>query len=350
MTLRRALALAGAALAFALLAGRLLTGAYAEWAWFDALGMASVWRARVVALTTLRAALFAVAFAFTFVNLLVMRRSIVSLVLPRRLANLVIGEAVPSRLLTLTAALLSVLIAAAVSLPQGDWVVFLRAQWATPLGEIDPYLGRDIAFWTAWLPLERMLRDWAVLLAAAVGATVMILYALTPSVHMQRGQLHVSTWVRRHFAVYSAFLLLLIAWGFRLDSFDLLITGSGVREAFTAFDHRVLYPYLIALSICTAACGVLVAWTGWIGYQRAMLGSLLMVLVAGPLGRVGLPLLDRRAVTGRERSALERPYEHARTLYTRRAFGVDEILRGIRADSLRVPDDAIAQRVSGWDP
>jgi hypothetical protein len=65
---------------------------------------------------------------------------------------------------------------------------------------------------------------------------------------------------------------------------------------------------------------------------------------------VGLPLLDRRAVNGRERSALERPYEHARTLYTRRAYGVDEILRGIRADSLRVPDDVIAQRVSGWDP
>lgn len=350
MTLRRALALSGAALALALLAGRLLAGAYADWAWFDALGMGSVWRARVVALTTLRAGLFAVAFVFTFVNLLAMRRSIVSLVLPRRLANLVIGEAVPGRLLTLTAALLSVIIAAAVSLPQGDWVVFLRAQWATPLGEIDPYLGRDIAFWTAWLPLERMLRGWAVLLAAVVGAAVMILYALTPSVHVQRGQLHVSTWVRRHFAVYSAFLLLLIAWGFRLDSFDLLIHGSGVREAFTAFDHRVLYPYMIALSICTAACGALVAWTGWIGYQRAMLGALLMVLVAGPLGRVGLPLLDRRAVNGRERSALERPYEHARTLYTRRAFGVDEILRGIRADSLRVPDDVIAQRVSGWDP
>ncbi|MDP1889904.1 MAG: UPF0182 family protein [Gemmatimonadaceae bacterium] len=350
MTLRRALALAGAALALALLAGRLLAGAYADWAWFDALGMGSVWRARVVALTTLRAGLFAVAFVFSFVNLLAMRRSIVSLVLPRRLANLVIGEAVPGRLLTLTAAVLSVVIAAAVSLPQGDWVVLLRAQWATPLGEIDPYLGRDIAFWTAWLPFERMLRAWAVLLAAVVGAAVMILYALTPSVHVQRGQLHVSTWVRRHFAVYSAFLLLLIAWGFRLDSFDLLIHGSGVREAFTAFDHRVLYPYLIALSICTAACGALVAWTGWIGYQRAMLGSLLMVLVAGPLGRLGLPLLDRRAVNGRERSALERPYEHARTLYTRRAFGVDEILRGIRADSLRVPVDAIGQRVSGWDP
>jgi len=41
-----------------------------------------------------------------------------------------------------------------------------------------------------------------------------------------------STWVRRHFALYSAALLLLVAWGYRLDSFDLLIHGSGVRETF----------------------------------------------------------------------------------------------------------------------
>lgn len=350
MTLRRALALAGAALALALLAGRLLTGAYAEWAWFDALGMASVWRARLVALGTLRAGLFAAAFVFAFVNLLAMRRSIVSLVLPRRLANLVIGEAVPGRHLTLAAALLSVLIAAAVALPQHDWVAVLRAQWATPLGEIDPYLGRDIAFWIAWLPFERLLRDWAVLLAAIVGATVMILYALTPSMHVQQGRLHVSTWVRRHFALYSAFLLLLIAWGYRLDAFDLLIHGSGAREAFTAFDHRVLYPYVIALGIGTAAVGVLVAWTGWIGHQRAMLGALLLVLVAGPLGRLGLPLLNQREANDRERAALERPYDHARTLYTRRAFGVDDILRGARADSLRIGLPLIAQSVSGWDP
>ena len=41
-----------------------------------------------------------------------------------------------------------------------------------------------------------------------------------------------------------------------------------------AFDHRVLFPYLVALSVGTAAVGVLVAWTGWIGQQRAMLGAL----------------------------------------------------------------------------
>ncbi len=350
MTARRGLALAGAALALALIAGRVLAHAYAEWAWFGALGAGSVWTVRFVALTTLRTGLFAASFVFAFVNLFVMRSSIVSLVLPRRVANLEIGEAISSRQLTGTAALLSTVIAAIVALPQRDWVALVRAQWATTLGESDPYLNRDIAFWTGWLPFERTMHEWAVTLAVVVGATVVTLYALTPSMHVQRGRLHVSTWVRRHFALYSAFLLVLVAWGYRLDSFDLLIHGSGLREAFVAFDHRVLYPYYIALGIGTAAVGVLVAWTGWMGYQRATLGALLIVLVAGPLGRLGLPLLDRRAATERERSSLDRPYLHARALYTRRAFRVDDIILGAGADSLRVPQEALSRRVSGWDP
>jgi uncharacterized membrane protein (UPF0182 family) len=350
MTMRRALALGGAALAVALVAGRLLAGAYAEWAWFDALDAGALWRAQVVALTTLRAGLFAVAFAFAFINLFAMRRSIVSLVLPRQVANLHIGEVVPGRALTATAAGISALIAAVMALPQDDWLDLLRVQWASPLGEIDPYLGRDIAFWTAWLPLERALHEWTVLLAAVVGVTVIMLYALTPSVHLEHGRLHVSTWVRRHFAIYSAVLLLLIAWGYRLDAFDLLLRGSGAREAFTSFDHQVLYPYSIALSIGTAGVGILVAWAGWIGNQRVMLGALLIVLFAGPVGRVGLPLIDRRAVNERERIVMERPYQAARTLFTRRAFAVDDILRGARADSVRLADSSIAHRVSGWDP
>ncbi|MBW7934249.1 MAG: UPF0182 family protein, partial [Gemmatimonadaceae bacterium] len=350
MTWRRALALLGAALAVALVVGRLAAGAYAEWAWYDALGASALWRARLGALVELRLGLFVTAFAFAFANLLGMRRSIVSLILPRRVANLHIGEVVPGRALTLTAAFLSLLVAAAVALPQGDWLVWLRAAWATPVGEIDPYLGRDLAFWVAWLPFERSLHAWAVLLAGVVGLTVMLLYALTPSVQFEHGRLHVSTWVRRHFALYSAVLLLLIAWGYRLDAYDLLLQGSGPGNAFSAFDHRVLYPYLFAVSIGTAGLGVLVAWTGWAGHQRAMLGALLLALVAGPVGRFTLPLLDLRVVNDRERTTEERPYAHARVLFTRRAFGVDEIVRGAAADSLRVDQSVIAHRVSGWDP
>ncbi|MHB1311372.1 MAG: UPF0182 family protein [Gemmatimonadaceae bacterium] len=350
MTARRGLLLAGVALALALVAGRLLAGAYADWAWYRAMDAESLWTARLLALTVLRGGLFAVAFVFTFANLFAMRRSIVSLVLPRQLGNLEIGEAVPARALTGAAVAISLLIAGALAIPEGDWVSVLRARWATPLGELDPYLQRDLAFWMGWLPLERAVHEWFVTLAVVVGVTLMLLYGLTPSVQVERGRVHISTWVRRHFAIYSALLLLLVAWGYRLDTFDLLIHGSGARETFVAFDHRVLYPYLIALTVATCCTALMVAWTGWMGYQRATIGGLLLVLVAGPIGRMVLPMLDRRAADERERGRLDRPYRNVRALYTRRAYGVDEVLRGAAADSLRVNAARLATSVSGWDP
>ncbi len=350
MTARGRLALAGVALATVLVAGRVLAGAYAEWAWFSALGAGSLWNAHFVALTALRLGLFAIAFAFAFANLLVMRRSIVSLVLPRQLGNLVIGEAVPGSTLTGATVLLSLVIAAVVALPQDGWLVLLRAYWATPLREIDPYLGRDMAFWMAWLPLERSLHAWSVLLAVVVGATVLLLYALTPSLRVDRGHLHVSTRARRHFAVYTAILLLLVAWGYRLDAFDLFIHGSGPREAFVAFDHQVRFPYLVATGVGTAAAALLVAWTGWVGQQRATLATLLIVVVAGPVGRAVLPLVARRAEHDPQRSVLDRPYHRVRALYTRRAYQLDEILRGAAADRVRADASRLGMSVPGWDP
>jgi len=350
VTARRGLLLAGVALALALVAGRLLAGAYADWAWYRAMDAESLWTARFVALATLRGGLFLVAFVFTFANLFAMRRSIVSLVLPRQLGNLEIGEAVPAGALTGAAVAISLLVAAALALPEGDWVSVLRARWATPLGELDPYLQRDMAFWMGWLPLERTLHEWFVTLAVVVGVVLLLLYGMTPSVHVDRGRVQISTWVRRHFAAYSAVLLLLVAWGYRLDTFDLLIHGSGARETFVAFDHRVLYPYLIALTVATCCTALMVAWTGWMGYQRATIGGLLLVLVAGPIGRMVLPMLDRRAADERERGRLDRPYRNVRALYTRRAFGVDDVLRGAAADSVRGGTARLATSVSGWDP
>lgn len=350
MTARRGLALAGVALAAALVAGRVLAGVYAEWAWYNALGAGATWSARLEALTALRLGLFAVGFVFAFANLLVLRRSIVSLVLPRQLGNLVIGEAVPGSTLTGVTVLLSTVIAAGMALANDAWLVLLRALWSTPLGESDPYLGRDMAFWMGWLPFERSLHAWCVMLAVVVGATVLALYALTPSLRVDHGHLHLSTRARRHFAVYTAILLLLVAWGYRLDAFDLLIHGTGIRETFVAFDHLVMYPFLIATGIGTAAAALLVAWTGWMGQQRATLGALLLVAVAGPVGRTLLPVLDRRAVTARERSALDRTYVNVRALYTRRAYRLDDVLRGAAADSMRVDAARLSASASGWEP
>ena len=102
-----------AGVAVALLIARALAHVYTDYLWYASLGAADVWRAKYASLFWLRFMCGAVATLFVFANLYAVRQSVVSLVLPRRIGNLDIGEEVPRRRLTWTAALLSVAAGAA---------------------------------------------------------------------------------------------------------------------------------------------------------------------------------------------------------------------------------------------
>ena len=92
MKARRWWLLAIGGIALALLAGRALSAAYTDFRWYEAMGALPLWRARFATVTTLRLASGAVATAFIFANLWAVRRTVVSLRLPRRLANIEIAE------------------------------------------------------------------------------------------------------------------------------------------------------------------------------------------------------------------------------------------------------------------
>src|SRR5688572_1399717 len=106
---RRWIAIGVVAAALLLIAGREVAGVYVDYRWYAALGAVDVWRAQMANSLWLRTASGVIATLFVFANLYAVRHSVVSLVLPRRLANLEIGEEVPGRHLILAAAALSAL-------------------------------------------------------------------------------------------------------------------------------------------------------------------------------------------------------------------------------------------------
>ena len=184
-----------------------------------------------------------VAAAILFVNLYVVRQSVVSLVLPRRVANIEIGEEVPGRYLV-AAALAHLARARLVARASGGELahVLARCGTASPFGESDPYMDMDLGFFVYWLPIESMLyyRTLTTVLFATV--VVIFFYALTPSLRWDRGALYVSHYVRRHLAALGAVLLLLLAWSYRLDIYESLLFGSGAGGAFSYSDHRTIIP------------------------------------------------------------------------------------------------------------
>jgi uncharacterized membrane protein (UPF0182 family) len=347
MAVRRRIALGVLTAAALLIAGRLVTGVYVDYGWYQALGAVDVWRAQITNSLWLRTTSGALATLFVFANLYAVRHSVVSLVLPRRLANLEIGEEVPGRHLVIAAAVLSALCGAALALPKETWAAYVLARDGLPFGEGDPYFQHDLGFFVYWLPLERTLYLWSVVVVAVVVTVVVGLYALTPSLRLARGKLYVSTYVRRHLTVLGGILLLLLAWSFRLDMYRLLSHGSGVEGAFTFVDHRVAIPGDLVLAVVTLGSALIVVWSGWTGQIRLAFFAVTAVLGLALLVKQLAPALARRLTDQADPEARERPYITTRALYARRAYGVDQVVADTSIGYVSLAE--LAQGVVIWD-
>ncbi len=346
MKARRWWLLAIGGIALALLAGRALSGAYADYRWYEAMSALPLWRARFATVTVLRLASGAVATAFIFLNLWAVRRTVVSLRLPRRLGNIEIAEEVPSPYLLAVAGAIAVLFGALVTLPAETWTGFMLSRIGVPFNEADPHFQTDLGFYVYWLPVERELYYWSVIAALLVTVLVIFLYALTPSLRWERGRLHISNYVRRHLVVLCAVLMMTLAWNHRLDAFEVLLSGTGEGGALTSSDLDGRIPINLGLSVLTLVAAVLVVIFGWTGQVKiAFIGIATILLLSLVLDRAIPPLIGRGDPQSAERA---RAYVTTRTLYTRRAYGID-LVRPTTA-SMLIPSRAEAtQSVAIWE-
>ncbi len=331
-----------------LLAGRALAAIWVDHQWYATMGAADVWRAKAAAWLAVRGTSGLLATLFLFANLYAVRHSVVSLVLPRRVGNIEIGEEVPGRYLVGGAALLAVLLGVLLTMRHEPWSAFTLARQGVQFGERDPYFDVDLGFYVAWLPFEAAVHLWVLITVLLTAAVVIFLYALTPSLRWERGTLYMSMYVQRHLVVLGALLLLVLAWSYRLDAYELLLGGSGPDAVFGYTDHRAALPAATWMSFLSVIAALLVLWFGWTGQLRVAIGAVgVLVLIGLLVGQGGPPLVRRMATL--DPTARERPYLATRAEYTRRAFAVERVLRsdsGIALPGLRER----ARAVSVWDP
>jgi len=346
---RRWPVIAVAVVAALLVLGRVSAGIVADYLWYASMGASAVWRERAMLMTLICAGSALVAAAIIFANLYVVRQSVVSLVLPRRVANIEIGEEVPGRYLVGAALAISLALGWWLALPADSWRMFSLLRHGIPFGESDPYMEMDLGFFVYWLPIESMLyyRTLTTVLFATV--VVIFFYALTPSLRWDRGALYVSHYVRRHLAALGAVLLLLLAWSYRLDIYETLLFGSGAGGAFSYSDHRTIIPVSIWLAYLTAGTALVVFYFGWIGQVRAATMTLIAVLLISVLLRHVTPIFMRRYVTASADTAREASYLSTRADYTRRAYALQRIAHGEAPPLPARPIDA-ATGLSVWDP
>jgi uncharacterized membrane protein (UPF0182 family) len=316
------LTLAAAAL---LLAGRVVAGWAVDYQWYRALGADAVFWAKATNLALLRGTAFLAGTALVLANLYAVRHSVASVVFPRRVGNIEIGEEVPGRHLAAAVLLISLVLGFLLALPHDDWTSLELVRHGETFRESDPYFQLDLAFWVYWLPLEGAIHLWAVITLLAITLIVTFLYALTPSLRWESGRLRVSGYVRRHLFVLGGLFLLLLAWSYRLDAYRLLLDGSGDNGTFVALDHRVGIPSNLVLALATIVGAMLVTWAGWIGQLRLALVTLSAILVLALGLRQLVPPVAARLLTPADTELRDRRYVSTRAAFSRRAFDIDRV-------------------------
>ncbi|MDB4871790.1 MAG: hypothetical protein JWL97_2794, partial [Gemmatimonadales bacterium] len=174
-----------------------------------------------------------------------------------------------------------------------------------------------------WLPFEKALYSWTTLLVVSVSMFVVVLYSLTPGLRWEKAGLRMSAYVRRHLSVLAALLLLITMWSYRLESYDLLIRGSGDDRVFSYVDHQWLLPGLLLLSLVTAAAAITVLLSGWMGQLRTSFVAVTVIVILSVTVQEIVPLVVRRATPRTVQLTRERSYIATRAEYTRRAFALN---------------------------
>ena len=303
-----------------LVAGRTLSTIHADYSWYSAMGATPLWSERSGDLLLIYGIGSVIAVFVAFVNLSALGRSIGTLTLPRRLANVEFGEAVPRRYLDRFAFLMSVAIAAAVTPALPSWTSLALARLGVKFRESDPYFQRDLGFYTTWLPFEKSMYSWAMLLIVGVSLIVVVLYSLTPGLRWERAGIRMSARVRRHLSVLAALLLLITMWSYRLESYNLMIRGGGEQGVFSYVDHQWLLPGLLLLWIVTAAVAITVLLSGWTGQLRTSFVAVTVIVVLSVSIQEIVPLVVRRFTSKEAQMVRERPYVATRADFTRRAY------------------------------
>lgn len=293
-------------------------GFYADWMWYNSLGLASVFVTRIQAALGLFAVAALVFWLFLAFNVWLAHR-----LEPYGLADTPfeqIADAFGLRVLPVIlviGALLAFFMGLAASGAWEDLLVYLNHG---TFNLTVPIFNRDVSFFMFTLPIWEEVRGWLMFM----GVVTLIATAVVAGVGW-RGT-RVSTPVLVHLSVLGAFLLLLVAWQYWLDAYDLAYSERGVVLGAAYTDVHAQLPAYNLLSIITVLTAVLLVVTAFLRRTWRVIVVLLVawVIVAVVAGSLYPSLVQRFKVSPNELS-LEKPYIATNIQFTRAAFDLDKI-------------------------
>ncbi|BCS54926.1 UPF0182 family protein [Geobacter sp. SVR] len=193
------------------------------------------------------------------------------------------------------------------------------------VGTVDPVIGKDIGFFLFNLPFMETLKALAGFVVLSTTVVAGAAYYLRGGIVLTDRGAAVDAKVRHHLAVLVAVFSCVVAAGFYLEGFKLLLSGNATFHgaSYTDVHARLLTFRLLACLAPLAGAGLAVGiWKGSLRLTLLPPVAVVVLYVAGI--RVYPALLQKFKVAPNE-LALETPYIENNIKFTRFGYGLDRI-------------------------
>jgi uncharacterized membrane protein (UPF0182 family) len=329
---------------------------YTDWLWFNGVGFLDVYTSMVFT----QVSLYVIGFASSTLAVYVAyraawRTSWGPTLLP---FSPLATSWIKRSLIIGTAIMGSIIVMSFASALAGKWENFLRFWNSTSFGIADPQFGKDVGFYVFTLPMLHTIQGWLLGLALVVLFTTVGLYLL---IYSARGiNPLIETRSKKHLALMGAALMVMIAVGHFLDTYETLFSKSGAVTGATYADVNARIPglYLLtAIALLSGGLMILAIRVANLGQAvRIIIAAFVLWVIAALIVGIGWPLLVQRFVVEPSEFQREEPYIARNIEWTRLGFDLNRL----NEVSYEVRDDTLARDIAAnpetmnnirlWDP
>ncbi|MCH8062428.1 MAG: UPF0182 family protein [Chloroflexi bacterium] len=194
---------------------------------------------------------------------------------------------------------------------------------AVPFGELDPVFGKDLSFYVFTLPVYSFLEGWL------LGAAIMILLG-TIALYLVNFSLRgmgftITTELKIHVSIIAAIIMFIIAGGYWLDRWELLLSDQGTIFGAAYTDLNARKPALLILAIIAVASGLLMLVNAYLSDLRLLVGAVALWFVMAIALGIAWPELMQRFTVNPNEFVRESQYIARNIDFTRRGFALNRI-------------------------
>ena len=292
---------------------------YADWVWYESLNLTSVFTTRILASVGLFAGGAIIFWLFLMINVLLARRFAPEGWMQTPFAPF-LGLFNVKRITTVFLAVGAVFALFQGGSASSQWEDVLLYFNQIDFNLMDPIFNQDVSFFVFTLPIWQAAKSW--MMASAV--ITLIITAFITGIGWQ--DWNVPRAVLLHLSILAGFILLLVAWQYQLDAYQLVYSNRGAVFGAGYTDVHAQLPAYNILSIVTLIAALLLVITAIIRSAWRGVVAVLVVWFAVSIlaGNVYPNIVQRFQVSPNELN-LEREYIENNIEFTRAAFDLQEI-------------------------